>query len=245
IAARLNENFSLMSDSLKRCTNDESNHQLWDSGEILPSRSRGLSVYRLYSTARKLSVSALKRFTSSLNEDEVTEDDACLRLLRNVNPRTLKFHNPATESSYVIHSQAEAVKQGKLCIKVMVLPLCSWGIINEFTQSKLISGPLVFAAMVGCFFYWLTTTRFFHHRYNFIMTGMASFFAVAHHARRMVTGMDDAHIIPWIPLFINVVIRIPFPRALTLSVIHLALFILNHLVRRLEMQHDSTEARDC
>ncbi|KAF4746306.1 hypothetical protein FOZ63_015045, partial [Perkinsus olseni] len=57
--------------------------------------------------------------------------------------------------------------------------------------------------------------------------------------------VDDAHLIPWIPLFINVVLRIPFSRALTLSLIHLALFILNHLVRRLEMQHGATDARDC
>ncbi|KAF4734917.1 hypothetical protein FOZ63_016022, partial [Perkinsus olseni] len=194
---------------------------------------------------RELSVSALKRFTSPWSEDDGAEDDARLQLLRNVNPRTLKFNNLATESGYVMHSRTEAVKRGRLSIKVMILPLCSWGIVRELTQSKLISGTLVFVLVIGCVSYWLTATRFFRHHCNVIMTGVASFFAVVFHVRRMFTGADDAHVIPWIPLFINVVIRIPFPRALALSLIHLTLFTLNHLVRRLEMQHDSTEARDC
>ncbi|KAF4759370.1 hypothetical protein FOZ63_004081, partial [Perkinsus olseni] len=245
IAERLNESYSLMPDSLTRCTSDDLADQLRDGSETLPPRARALSFARLLSTARELSMSALRRFTSSWRRNDGTEDDACLQLLRNVNPRTLKFNNPATESSYVMHSQAEAVKQGKLCIKVMVLPLCSWGIIKELTKSKLISAPIVFVLLIGCVSYWLTTTRFFRRHYNMIMTGMASFSAVAFHVRRMFTGVDDAHIITWIPFFINVVIRIPFPRALTLSLIHLTLFILNHLARRLEMQHDSTEARDC
>ncbi|KAF4732466.1 hypothetical protein FOZ62_014610, partial [Perkinsus olseni] len=193
IAKRLNESFALIPDSLTRCTSDDLADQLWDRSEISPSKTRPLSVGRLFAMLRELSVSALKRFTSPWSEDDGAEDDARLQLLRNVNPRTLKFNNLATESGYVMHSRTEAVKRGRLSIKVMILPLCSWGIVRELTQSKLISGTLVFVLVIGCVSYWLTATRFFRHHCNVIMTGVASFFAVVFHVRRMFTGADDAH----------------------------------------------------